>query len=82
MTEREQMAALVADVVAEHFQALRADLMAQMLALRAPTFAITPMGELYCNGERIGDVRPLFRRVVHEALKIAQPEDDGGDDAA
>jgi hypothetical protein len=76
---REQMAELVADVVAEHFQRLRADVLEQMLALRMPRFALTPQGELYVNGERAGDVRPVFRDVVAEVLaKHAKKE--GGDD--
>jgi hypothetical protein len=77
---REQMAELVADVVAEHFQRLRADLMERMLQLRAPRFALTLQGELYVDGERVGDIRPVFRDVVAEALKKQAPtqEDDNG----
>jgi hypothetical protein len=74
---REQIAALVADVVAEHFQRLRADVMEKMLQLRTPHFSLTPMGELFVDGQRAGDVRPVFRAAVHEALRIATPKRDG-----
>jgi hypothetical protein len=79
---REQMAALVADAIADQFEVfmsrVRAEVFERMhdmeLRARTPSFQLTPMGELYCNGERIGDVRPIFKRVVHEALDIAQPK--------
>jgi hypothetical protein len=75
-TTREEMAALVADVVAEHFERLRADLMTKMLDLRTPHFKLTAQGELYCDGDLIGDVRPVFQEAVDAALKVAQPEAD------
>lgn len=81
---REQMSALVADVIAEQVERvrteLRAEMLEKMLALRTPTFALTPMGELYIDGQRVGDVRPLFQRVVEEALKSASTAEAGDDD--
>jgi hypothetical protein len=34
----------------------------------APSFALSPMGELFCNGVRVGDVRAIFAKVVAEEL--------------
>lgn len=77
MSTREELSTLVADVVAEHFERLRADLFAKMLDLRTPKFAITPKGELYCDGELIGDVRPVFQKAVNDALAdMKVPEAD------
>lgn len=78
MTTREEMATLVADVVAEHFERLRADVFAKMLDLRTPHFALTAKGELYCDGALVGDVRPVFQSAVNLALKVAQPDNDDG----
>lgn len=72
---REELATVVADVVAEHFERLRADLFAKMLALRSPRFALTPMGELFIDGELVGDVRPVFQKAVNQALKVAEGDD-------
>jgi hypothetical protein len=77
---REEIAELVADVVVEHFERLRADVFETMIRLRTPTFSITPKGELYVDGQLAGDVRPVFRNAVHEALKIAEPPSGGDDD--
>jgi hypothetical protein len=74
---REELSQLVADVVVEHFERLRADVLTKMLQLRTPIFKITPMGELYCDGELVGDVRPVFQKAVREALKVAQVEEPG-----
>lgn len=72
---RHEMAELVADVVTEHFERLRGDLFARMLELRTPKFAITPKGELYVDGELVGDLRPVFAKAVEDALaSAAQPE--------
>jgi len=72
---REQMAAMVADVVADEFQRLRADIFEKMLALRTPRWSLTPQGILYVDGERAGDVRPVFRNAVNEALaSLRQPK--------
>jgi hypothetical protein len=84
---REEMAALVADVVGDHFDSLRGelarlveasvvqrtaelrgDLLEKLLQLRTPDYQLTPKGELYCDGKRVGDVRPVFRDVVAEVL--------------
>ena len=79
---REEMAELVADVVAEHFERLRADVFARMLELRTPRFSLTGQGELYVDGELAGDVRPVFQRVVTDVLtaagKIGGDDDDAG----
>lgn len=79
MSTREELATLVADVVAEHFERLRADMLAKMLALRSPRFALTPKGELFVDGELVGDVRPVFQKAVDEALKTTKPANHGGD---
>jgi hypothetical protein len=47
---------------------LRGDLLEKLLQLRAPDYQLTPKGELYCDGKRVGDVRPVFRDVVAEVL--------------
>lgn len=75
-TSREALAELIADVVAEHFERLRADVFARMLQLRTPKFSITPKGELFVDGELAGDVRPVFQSAVNDALKVAQTEGD------
>lgn len=75
-TKAEELAAIVADVVAEHFERLRADVFARMIELRTPRFAITPKGELFIGGELAGDLRPVFQSCVDQALKVAVPEDD------
>jgi hypothetical protein len=90
---REEMSALVADVVVDHFESLRGeltrlveartaelrgDLMEKLLQLRSPDFALTPKGDLYCDGKAVGDVRGVFREVVDAALaaqlKRQEPE--------
>jgi hypothetical protein len=76
MTTRDELAALVADVVVEHFERLRADIMAKMIELRTPRFSITPKGELYVGGELAGDVRPVFEKAVAQALKAAKDAED------
>jgi hypothetical protein len=78
-TQREELETLIADVIAEHFERLRADVMEKMLRLRTPRFSITPKGELYVDGELVGDVRPVFRAAVTQALQAATP--NGDDDA-
>jgi hypothetical protein len=65
---REQIEALLVDVTAEHLERLRAELFEKLLALRAPEFALTPRGELYCDGKLVGDVRPVLRKVLSEVL--------------
>lgn len=88
-TEREQMSELVADVIAEQIEhvrtELRAEMLERMLALRTPNFSLTPMGELFIDGQRVGDVRPVFERVVVAALTSAghlKPKEAGdGDDS-
>lgn len=77
---REALTEMVADIVAEHFERLRAEVFSKMLALRTPKFAITPKGELYCDGELAGDIRPVFQRAVREALKDMHEAAGDGDD--
>lgn len=76
---REELATLVADVVAEHFERLRGDLFAKMLELRTPSWAIMPDGKMFIGGELVGDIRPVFQAAVNQALKVATP--NGDDDA-
>jgi hypothetical protein len=54
--------------VDEHVERLRSALYEKLLELRSPNFQLTPKGELYCDGKRVGDVRPVFREVVDECL--------------
>ena len=83
MTEKELDA--IADVVAEKFEqlatTLRLEFTERLFELQAnaaaPTFNLTPMGELYVNGRKVGDVRPVFREVVAEAMR---PHLDARDD--
>jgi hypothetical protein len=69
---RDEMSDLVADVLGSHFDRLRAEMLEKVFDIevraRAPNFQLTPKGELYCNGKVIGDVRPIFKTVVAEAL--------------
>jgi hypothetical protein len=75
MTE-EELADFVAEVVVDKFEQLatkmRADFTEQLFELQAkasaPHFELTPMGELFCNGRKVGDVRNVFRDVVDEVL--------------
>jgi hypothetical protein len=84
---RDELSAMVADVVGDHFENLRTelrglvdqhvadmrgDLLEKLLQLRSPTYALTPQGELYCDGKKVGDVRPVFRDVVAEVLAQQQ----------
>jgi hypothetical protein len=69
---REEIAAIVVDVVAEHFERLRSTMLEQLLdmeiRMRRPDFALTKLGELYCDGKLIGDVRPVFAEVVRVVM--------------
>lgn len=65
---REEIEALLVDVTAEHFERMRAEMLEKLLALRAPHFELTPTGELYCDGKRIGDVRPVFKKVLADVM--------------
>ena len=49
-------------------QRVRSEMLDKLFALRAPDFKLTPMGELYCDGKMIGDVRPVFKKIVAEVL--------------
>lgn len=75
-TSRDELATLIADVVAEHFERLRGDLLEKMLRLRTPEFRLTPMGELFIDGQLAGDVRPVFQKAVADALATTKPEPD------
>jgi hypothetical protein len=63
-TPREEMAALIADVVSEHFERLRANVLQELLRMRAPNWALTPKGELYVDGVVIGNVALVFKATV------------------
>lgn len=70
--DHELIADLVADAVNAGFEKLRADLYEKMLALRSPTWAISPKGEVFIDGQLAGDIRPAFQSAVNAALRVAQ----------
>lgn len=84
MTE-EELADFVGEIVVAKFEALatqlKLDMTERLFDLQAksiaPVFALTPTGEVFANGRKVGDVRPVFREVLAEVLAKRTESDDG-----
>lgn len=78
-TLRDEVRQLISERVDQRVAELRGDLLEKLFGLRAPDFQLTPMGELYCDGKKIGDVRPVFRAIVAEVVTPLVTKPNGAD---
>lgn len=86
MITREELTAMVAELIADEADRieakLRADMMEKIFGLRAPTWSLTPKGELFVDGRQVGDVRHVFKSVLAEIMdeRLGTPKRESTDD--
>jgi hypothetical protein len=69
---REELLKAVGEIVADEIETvearLRSALFEKLLEHKRPDFKLSPKGVLSLNGVAVGDVKPIFREAVDEAL--------------